>query len=127
MAEFTINDLGKALNDLNSSSIAMMVKLAQAAGGTLEVANDTVVRIEDINGANGAPDGVVGNRGDRVRIGGIDIGNITTNENGHIGVDVKAGALVELQFKIDQMMASVQEGIKNSGKVSQTREGAARA
>ncbi len=111
MAEFTINDLGKALNDLNSSSIAMMVKLAQAAGGTLEVANDTVVHIDN----------------NEVYIGGIDIGKVTTQGNGTVGVDVKAGALVELQFKIDQMMASVQEGIKNSGKVSQTREGAARA
>ena len=41
--------------------------------------------------------------------------------------EVQAGGLVELQFRIDQMMAVVQECIKNMGKVSQTREAAARA
>ena len=123
MPEFTIADLGSAINQLNSQSIGLMVDLARAAGGKLDVQNDTVVNIKDANGKDSN-----GKIGDHVFIGGIDIGKISTiGSDGKVGVDVEAGSLVQLQFKIDQMMASVQEGIKNSGKVSQTREGAARA
>ena len=44
-----------------------------------------------------------------------------------INGELQAGSLVELQFKLDQIMAAVQMAIKNAGKVSQTREAAARA
>ena len=138
MAEFTIADLAQAINSLNSTAIESMVRLAQAAGGTLTVGSDTIIEIRDTNASGKlgdvTKDGNGVSHGDEVWILGTKVGETTWNKtdpNTHVitsvGVQIDAGALVELQFKIDQMMASVQESIKNSGKVSQTREGAARA
>ena len=102
----SIHELGSAINAANQAVLRDMINLASAAGGTLTVQNDTcIVVTTNASGMTAVVDG------------------ITVMEND----EIQAGALVELQFKIDQMMAAVQEGIKNSGKVSQTREGAARA
>ena len=140
----TVSDLGNSINAANRAALTDMINLANAAAGNTISVNDvtlgTAVWTKNHDGIGGWQTGT----GDNIQYSdeattnqlnaaaGEDAEagtNATTIERVVVAIDrdIQAGGLVELQFKIDQMMAAVQEGIKNTGKVSQTREGAARA
>jgi len=132
-----VNELGNSINAANASALQNMIDLATAAAGKDITVNDCAIGTniytwtgEQWVGVHGNP--ATGNDLEALNKAVPDINDRTkvTMIAGvavRIGQDIQAGGLVELQFKIDQMMAAVQEGIKNTGKVSQTREGAARA
>ena len=103
---FTIDDLGAAMNSLSDKTIDAMVNLAKISGGDA-VVNDTVVHIDQNN---------------EVTILGVNMGKL--DASGH--VNVLSGSLVNLQFKVDQMMAVTADCTKNGNKVSQSNEVAAR-
>ncbi|MFA5097944.1 MAG: hypothetical protein WC490_04880 [Candidatus Margulisiibacteriota bacterium] len=132
-----VTDLGNSINAANASALQNMIDLATAAAGKDITVNDCAIgtNIYTWNGSQWT--GVNGNAAEGNDLAALNKAVSNPGENEEvtmiagvavrIGQDIQAGGLVELQFKIDQMMAAVQEGIKNTGKVSQTREGAARA
>ncbi|GEM_PF-4363771 len=136
-----VNDLGNSINMANAVALQSMINLAQSAAGKDITVNDVALGTAQYtwNGDNWTDkDGATVNDSGLIKRLNEAAGGTSMLEDGttatviqdtvvKIGESVLAGGLVELQFKIDQMMAAVQEGIKNTGKVSQTREGAARA
>ncbi|MEK7377221.1 MAG: hypothetical protein AABZ57_08710 [Candidatus Margulisiibacteriota bacterium] len=152
-----VNELGNSINAANAKALTDMIALGQVAAGQTVTSNDVAIgtyseitarwneeeQAWQIKTATGYRDATA----EEVKMldtvaadrkAGRDDGNDTVDGSDFtvqsvddivVSVDgeIRAGGLVELQFKIDQMMAAVQEGIKNTGKVSQTREGAARA
>ena len=144
----TVNDLGNSINAANRAALTDMINLATAASGKDISVNDVALGTNTYTFSAGkwtGADGTVlsankpadealieklnaASTGDKTKTPAA--GTTATMIEGvvcKVGDEIQAGGLVELQFRIDQMMAAVQEGIKNTGKVSQTREGAARA
>ena len=126
----TVNDVALGTAQYNYSSVSdRWMKTENSTTTTVTDLNE----IKELNKASGFAsvigDGSVSNGTADQKAAAVN-GTTVTRVDGIIvdaGGSIQAGGLVELQFKIDQMMAAVQEGIKNTGKVSQTREGAARA
>jgi len=117
-------DIGGAINTSNQKVLQSLINLSNVSAGIITVngtAGSYSLNQADIDkglSINAATGSISSN--------GVEIAQATTR-GGVTSIDVLAGGLVALQFKIDQIMASIQESIKNVGKVSQTREGAARA
>ena len=119
---FSVHQAASSIDQLNNNALATMILLAQAASGGIDPSDP---RISYVN-AKGELS--TGKTGDTVQIMGVNIGKVTgRNSDGRPQIDILAGGLVELQFKVDSMLAVIQELIKNTNKVSQPREAAARA
>ena len=140
----TVNDLGNSINAANRSALTDMINLATAASGksNIDLDSSTYTYMAAASGQQAGwylggtqdaahkADSALSTKLTEAAGGSPTAGTSATSIEGvvvKVGDEIQAGGLVALQFKIDQMMAAVQEGIKNTGKVSQTREGAARA
>ena len=138
-----VGELGSSINAANVKALTDMIALGQVAAGQTITSSDVAIGTVDqytraagssvwqLNGVDVTDQAMIDKLNDAAGAPGAGKPETTVTAISDIIVDVdgeiQAGGLVELQFKIDQMMAAVQEGIKNTGKVSQTREGAARA
>ena len=132
-----VGELGSSINAANATALQNMINLADVAAGKSITVNDIAIGTNTYTkndagkwiGADGRE--AVGKDLEALtKLEDMETGDAVSFVGGvivAINNEVQAGGLVELQFRIDQMMAAVQEGIKNTGKVSQTREGAARA
>ena len=123
-------DVASGINSANQDVLRNLVALARVSAGDISLTTtngdvtfvggattDESLNLQIVQTGNGTAD---------IYADGVLVAKAKGSGNNYT-IDVQAGGLVQLQFKIDQIMASIQEAIKNVGKVSSTREGAARA